>query len=959
MKTISNLYILLFIIFIPTFNLFAVPAAPYPFIVNQPDGTTITIRLHGDEYFHYRTTLDGYLLIKDQNGFLNYGKVNSEGNIESTFFKATDIEKRSSTERKFVQTLEANPDLSKVNSLGRAQRAKNQIAGSEPQKSYPLIGSPKSLVILVNFSDVSFVTPIPKTAYTNLLNQNGYSANGGTGSARDYFNVSSNGVFNPQFDVVGPFTLPNPMAFYGANDASGEDVNPRQMVIDGCTLAAASGVYFSQYDTDKDGVVDNVFIYYAGFNEAEDNSPTNVNKNTIWPHRWTLANYSTKFNGVSVFDYACTSELRGYSGSNMCGVGTFCHEFGHVLGLPDYYVTSGADHHTLSSWNIMDYGPYLNQGRTPPSYSAWDRFFLNWSIPTELKVAGNYKLDTLITSNRSYLISQTDNHNLNGANPSPVEFFVLENRQKTGWDTYLPGHGMLAYHIFFNPTTWAYNTVNNDVNAMGVDIVEADGIAFTETKNTDPTLAGDPYPGTSNVTTFTPILRNGLDIKKPLMKIQEINGQIFFHFGTNIVLVQNLQPFSTVQGTPSAAQTVIVSGTKLSSPINIAFKAGTHFEMKKDTDPVTAWGKSLTLTPVDSIVNNTNIQIRYNPTVPSYAEVHNDTFVLTTINGDYAEALLTGTSTRAVYVVPPIANEAKDVAFTSFVANWNNVYDAVGYYLTVYSISDGESNISQAFDNGNLAPYGWTITPILASNTTGYFGNNKPSIQFSNTGEYVQTEQYLLPVTNLSFFIRSLAGDNGGFLVQGLNNQNKWDRIDSISVVTSLNESKTYTFAESKGYNRFKFTYFKGYGYVTFDDVTAGFSHKLDYNLNNVWVTNNTDTLINLIPNHDYYYKLTASDKSIYYENITDFSNTISVKTLGYERAFLSKDKKQIVYKTLNGSIILKLPSKSNLIYIYNLIGQQVLAPITPQSDVIEISNLPRNQFYIIKIGSETVKIVL
>ena len=960
MKTISNLYISLLIIFLPTINLFAVPASPFPIIVNQPDGTTLTVRLHGDEYSHYRTTKDGFLLIPDQKGILTYGKVNSVGIIVSTSIKATEIEKRSSTERKFVQTLEANPDLSRVNSLVRSQRAKNQIAGSKPQKSYPLIGSPKSLVILVNFSDKSFVVPTPQASFQNLATQSGYSANGGTGSAKDYFFSSSNGKFAPDFVVAGPVNLPQNMAFYGGNDSSGNDKNPAQMVLDACTALAATGFDFTPYDTDNNGVIDNVFIYYAGYNEAE-HGPAN----SIWPHRWSITDAgltSGLFSGKTVNDYSCTSELRGSSGSNMCGVGTFSHDFGHVLGLPDYYVTSGTDHHTLSSWNIMDYGPYLNLGRTPPSYSAWDRFYLNWSIPTELKVAGNYKLDTLITSNKSYLISQTANHNLNGANPTPLEFFVLENRQKTGWDTYLPGHGMLAYHIFYNPTTWDNNSVNNDPNAMGVDIVEADGIALTETSSTDPTLAGDPFPGTSNVTTFNPILRSGVNIKKPLLKIQEINGQIFFHFGNNIVLVQNLQAFSTVQGTPSASQTVIVSGTKLSSPINIAFKTGTHFEMKKATD--TNWGKSITLSPsADSIVLSTNIQIRYNPTVPSYADIHSDTFVLTTTTGDYADAALSGTSTRPIYVMPPTANQAKNVTFTSFIANWNLVADTTGYftpgkfassyYLTVYNVSDGESSLSQGFDRGNLAPSEWTITPLFASNSTVYSGNNPPSIQFSNSGEYVQTEQYLLPVTKLSFFIKSLAGDFGGFLIQGLNNQNKWEKIDSISVVPTLSENnKTYTLAESKGYNRFKFTYIKGIGSVTFDDVTAGFSHKLEYNLNNVWVTSNTDTLTNLIPNTEYFYKLTASDKSIYYENITAFSNLISLKTLNYPF-----EKKLVATVNPTGEITVYLPTINTILYVYNTLGQTIRI-ITPQSTTIKIPDLPRNHIYILKADTHITKII-
>lgn len=949
MKIFSIWIVLLIVFLFPAINIIAVPATPFPIKITQPDGSEITIRLHGDEYFNYKTTLDGYALIPDDSGILTYAKIDSKGKLKSTFIRANNINKRSVNEIKLIQTLKPNIDFRTLYQSGRALRSSKSISGTTFLKSYPLTGSPKSLVILVNFSDLSFVTANPKTSFTNLLNQKGYSANGGTGSAKDYFHDSSTGIFNPEFDVVGPFTLPNTMAYYGANDASGSDTNPQQMVIDACTLAAASGVDFSQYDTDNNGIVDNVFIYYAGYNEAEGGP-----KNSIWPHRWTLADYSTKFNGVSVYNYACTSELRSNSGANMCGVGTFCHEFGHVLGLPDYYVTSGTDHHTLSEWNIMDYGPYLNNGRTPPAYSAWDRFYLNWLTPTELKVGGNYQLDTLSTSNKAYFITQNGDFNMSSTNPTPAEFFSLENRQNVGWDTYLPGHGMLITHIFYNASTWESNTVNNDPNAMGVDIVEADGIALTESTSIDPTLSGDPYPGTSHVTSYNPTLRNGINIHKPIANIQEISGKILFHFASSIALTQSLQPFSTVQGTPSAAQTVTVSGTKLKDVINVSFKTGQHFEMKKESDPVTAWGKSLILTPVDSVLANTNLQIRYNPTVPSFTNVQNDTLVVTSGTSDYAEALISGTSTRAVYVIPPIANEATDETFTSFVASWNNVPDATGYYLTVYNISDGVSNIVEGFDKGLAAPNDWTITAKNTSSSTIYSGTTPPSIQFSNTGEYIMTEAYLLPVTNLSFYIRSMGGSNGGFLVEAQNDQNIWTKVDSIPVTTSLNEkSKTYSFLETKGYNRFRFTYFKGIGSVTFDDVSVSFAKQLNYKLRESWVTSNIDTLYNIVPNTEYYYKVRASDKSIYYENITDFSNLISLKTLSYP--FTSK---LVTTIDSNGNVTVYLPTLNTTLNIYNILGQTIRT-IIPSNTTLKITDLPRHQVYILKANHLITKIVI
>lgn len=928
-------------------KLYAVPATPNPITVKQADGTEITIRLRGDEFFNYKTTLDGYTLIPDDKGILTYAQSDTKGRLYSSRVKANNAEKRNLTEKVFVQGLRRNISYTKQNIASRVKRVASSTTTTSAQFSYPLKGAPRSLVILVNFSDLNFVVPAPKTAFSNLLTQTGYSANGGTGSARDYFKDNSMGLFDPQFDVVGPFTLPQLMSYYGENDASELDKNPRQMVIDACKLASENGVNFADYDTDKDGIVDNVFIYYAGYNEAE-----GAPKNTVWPHRWSLANYNTKFNGVAVYDYACTSELQRTSGSLMCGIGTFCHEFGHVLGLPDYYATNDATHQTLSYWNIMDYGPYLNSGRTPPSYSAFDRFYLNWLVPTEIKASGEYSLDNLNTTNKAYIFTQSGNHNLDGANPTPTEFFSIENRQKIGWDSYLPGHGMLLSHIYYNASDWGNNTVNNSALALGYDIIEADGIA------SDATLSGDPFPGTQNIKSYTPLLRNKTDIRKPLTDITETNGIIQFHFATNIVLKESLNDFKTVQGTPSQMQTVSTNGSNLKNNIDISFNIGNHFEMKKETDPETAWGKTITLVPgIDSTVNNTNIQIRYNPTSPSYTATHEDKLILKSGANDYADALLSGQSSRKVYVVPPVAVQSSDVTFSGFIANWNNVFDASGYYLTVYHLTDGESSLTEGFKNGVQAPTNWTITPVNISNSTIYSGLAVPSLQFANNGEKVVTEKYMTPVVKLSFYLRSMGGTSGGFKVEAQKEQGGWFKIDSIPVTTTLYEkSKTYSFLETDNYTQFRFTYTKGSGSVTFDDVTTVFAKNISYITRDKWLTTTSDSIANLAPLSEYIVKVRASDKNtaLSYENITDFSNAISTFTLKYPL----ESKKLLAVADAAGNIKVFFPDLENTLYVYTLTGK-CMRVIIPNSNIIEITDLPRTRTYILKASGRAIKITI
>jgi M6 family metalloprotease-like protein len=506
-------YLFCVIIFLFTrLHSIAVPASPQPADYTQPDGSVVTYLLKGDEHFKYKTTLDGYLLANNSYGYLNYATINEQGVINCTNIKVNNITNRTKIETEFISNLTPNNNITNIQKARKAKKISS--APTSKQKSYPLVGAPKAIVILVNFSDLSFVTPNPKQAFNDLLNLHGYSTNGGTGSAADYFHDNSMGVFNPEFDVVGPYTLPQKMAFYGANDSKGDDVNPQQMILDACSLASLNGVDLSVYDTDKDGYIDNVFVYYAGYNEAE-NGPAN----SIWPHRWVVKSDST-FNGVKAEGYACTSELRSSQGTNMCGIGTFCHEFGHVLGLPDYYPTDGGTHHTLSYWNIMDAGPYLNLGRTPPAYNAWDRLYLDWSRPTELLKIGSYSLDTLTSSNKSYIIIRSEDVN----NKNTTEFFTLENRQKKGWDKYLPGHGMLITQINYNQSDWRSNTPNNNKNSMDVDLIEADGIADNRT------LPGDPFPGSENITSFTPKFRSTTTDKIWLVNIKELGGIISFDY---------------------------------------------------------------------------------------------------------------------------------------------------------------------------------------------------------------------------------------------------------------------------------------------------------------------------------------------------------------------------------------------------------------------------------------------
>jgi M6 family metalloprotease-like protein len=948
---IINIAIALFVLSI---HLFAVKAYTGTTIINQPDSTTLTIRLKGDEFFNYVTTEDGYLIRKNENGIFNYAKWEN-GIFKLTDRKANDLNKRDIIEKQFIGLLEKNPNFDSALLVRKALKIKNINSIAAVSNQFPITGSPRSLIILVNFSDKSFVTNTPKTAFTDLLNKKGYSSNGGTGSARDYFIESSFGQFSPQFDVVGPFNLPQSLDYYGSNDTNGYDQNPQQMILDACAAADAYGVDFKTYDSDNNNIVDNVFVYYAGYNEAE-----GASTNTIWPHRWSLANYKTKFDDKIIFDYACTSELRGTSGSNMCGIGTFSHEFGHVLGMVDYYHTA-QNKKTLEDWSIMDGGAYLNLGRTPPSYSAYDRFYLGWLKPKEIIWPQNISLESIILSNNAVLISQNSNHNLNGSNPIASEFFIIENRKKIGFDSFLPNEGMLIWHIDYNSNAWDNNSPNNYTGTSQTSNSHMRVYLHSPINNLT-------TPGNAFTTgTFTPKLWNGTDLNKPITSISITNGLVNFKFmGGNEAQIFSvngtLKAFSTEQGTPSAVQQFKTHSKYLRhNLLNLLVLNNDHFQIRKANETENEWRNSISITPINGFVDTTIILVRYNPKVPSYNEIHSDKILISTSNADYQFIDLIGTSSRKVYVVPPVATEATKITYGSYIANWNEVFDASGYFFTAYSITDGYSNQIEGFDSGLIAPVDWTITASCVSTESTYCGKSIPAIQLYKKNEYIQTEKFPTYASELSFFIKSIGSKTGIIKVEGYGEYG-WEKIAEIEVNESYSATEKYTLTETDKFIQFRLTCLQSDSfYISIDDISVSFPVKLEYQFKNKWTLEKSDTLRSLISGIPYFYKIKASDltfnlnNSIKYNNITDYSNIIQVNTLPF-----NKNKTLRIEQNIKSDeIIVFSDNKNNLIYIYNSFGQ-LIASIHPTDLKVNIrSYLKKNNLYLILSGNKSNKVIL
>lgn len=492
----------------------AIPAKPGLMSFTQPDGSIVNVTVIGDEHGHMIYSENGHLLL-ESNGRLEYAAFDSEG-----FPKPSGIMANAHNER-----LSAASNIQSINQIDSwAERlSSNKMARLEKQRSasmmrmkstrseendiedddnrfvpkyfgrcnstFPVTGVQKGLVILVEYQDVEFKYG-DFDYFNRMLNEEGFSDFGSLGSARDWFIENSEGKFLPDFDVYGPVKLPNDRVYYGGNDAYGSDKNAHEMVLHACQILD-DDVDFSQYDRDGDGLIDNVFIFYAGKGEHDSNIA-----NTVWPHSWdfsaAIPDEQFFFDGVMLEHYACTCEYpSGYNRPD--GIGTFVHEFSHVIGLPDLYVTTYSSGFTPGVWDALDKGPYNNDRLTPPNYSSFEKCALGWMdlLPfTE----GKMELPDLSENNIAFALP-TDN---------PDEFYFFENRQQRGNDEFLPGHGMLVWHIDYKENVWAANAVNNLSTHQYVDIVEADNI------KSDSTRAGDAFPGTKNVTSL------GFDTKPKL-----------------------------------------------------------------------------------------------------------------------------------------------------------------------------------------------------------------------------------------------------------------------------------------------------------------------------------------------------------------------------------------------------------------------------------------------------------
>jgi len=475
----------------------AVPADPAPGQITQPDGSKLTVILHGDEFFNYLTTVDGYTIVKNEAGYYTYARQSGNTLVASNLI-ARDEAKRTAADRAALASIPKGLKSQVMVQRGKKMlNHRNNLIRGIGHGGHMDYSKFRGLIVLINYTDITFddCTPsnyTPFGFYDEMINGHdykGFTLPAGTkvdcmGSVRDYYYDNSFQQFDPHFDILGPINVP-----FASTDA-------HQFRCDTIFFAALEAadpdVDFSQYDTDEDGTVDMVFFLVAGYgSDYSDN-----NRDYLWPHMKDFEE-SPVLDGVNFSLYACSTNMMGAQGDfislgSIAGIGTICHEFSHCLGLPDFYDTDsdgsgGVNHAYPLTWSIMASGFKNNNGRNPAGYSLFERYALGFAQPALIEGEGTITVPALEKNNTGY--------RLNTANEG--EYFIIENRQRIKWDKNLPGPGMLIWRVdSTNVDVWENNLVNANPNHNYYELLRANFNGMNDSPR-------DPFPGTTNVTSIS------------------------------------------------------------------------------------------------------------------------------------------------------------------------------------------------------------------------------------------------------------------------------------------------------------------------------------------------------------------------------------------------------------------------------------------------------------------------
>lgn len=467
----KKLYLMLSMLFAFGAAANAIPAKKLQKVITLTNGTQVSVELRGDEYLSWWEGTDGTAY---------------RATADDTVFEAFDLE----AQKPAAAARRARTEQGRV---ARLARVKNSLKGADDKMRglggdhITYKGVKKGLVVLVDFKNKKFADGHDLEYYKNVINGKDFSdeEEGYVGSVRDYFLAQSNGQFELDFDVVGPVTMSKNYGYYGNDGAYQKDEKVYEMIKEACD-GIQDKVNLKDYDWDGDGEADQVFFLYAGLGQASGGSAS-----TVWPHESELRYWPCgvlSYSTGKINTYACANELQpetqGSSRYISAGIGTICHEFSHCLGFADMYDTTGGGGYGMSVFDVMDQGSYNGNGFVPCNYTAFERIYAGWVEAIELIDPATVKdMKSVSDYGRPFIMYNYKNTN---------EYFLMENRQNTGWDKGLYGsNGLLIVHVNYVPSRWANNSVNSSAEKIQCcTVVNADG----SRENTQYSLQGDLYP---------------------------------------------------------------------------------------------------------------------------------------------------------------------------------------------------------------------------------------------------------------------------------------------------------------------------------------------------------------------------------------------------------------------------------------------------------------------------------
>ncbi|MBR5170458.1 MAG: M6 family metalloprotease domain-containing protein [Muribaculaceae bacterium] len=705
----------------------AVPAKPGWHTVTQSDGTTLKVQAVGNAFNHALLTTDGLSVAKDRDGDFYYVSARSG----MTTVRAHDEGQRSAAEMAFINSQRDDLKMKVRQYQMQGKKDKFGVGGSNAESGVPAQGSRRIPIILVEFKDKKFNNTREDVIDAMLT---------GNESVGQYFRDQSNGLYQPEFDVYGIYELSRNREYYGGHSGSDNDKGLGWMVTEACQLAAADGVSFKPYDTNSDDYCDVVIVIYAGVGEAQAswNHPE-----AVWPCNWNLSSaayynqggygaFRPNNNDPLVDNFAVFNELHGSNdnGTVVDGIGTFAHEFGHCLGLPDLYDTGDDDHYGMGDWDIMCMGCYNNDGFTPPGYSAYEKVFMGWIEYTMPQPGTYYTLPVFNQKNAA-----TDKALCIVSDINPNEFFVVENRRRQGWDRYAPGDGIMITHVTYSAERWWYNSVNNQ-NIQLVTLMNADNSWSYYDEDHDLWPYGNRNAFTDNSTPAARlnmaangnITGNAGYLGKPLTEmVINADGTASFWYmkgaatGPVISVTKSELNYGDVMMNNSASMTFKVIGQSLTGDVTLTLNGG---DGAFTVDPMVisaadaALGKYVTVTFAPDEIQD------YDATV--------------TLSSNGAEDVVVNLLGRGIIEHYEPVMQPADNAFinlTKFRADWTDMTpddNIVSYTLevstkptvelletadfsTLPDVLDGDYLADISSDYDQYLPEGWYATSYLAS----------------------------------------------------------------------------------------------------------------------------------------------------------------------------------------------------------------------------------------------------